>query len=455
MHRCLAIPDVQRLICESIRDWLGPWVRGSSLLALALTCRAFTEPALDSLYYELRSLWPLIQCLPHDAWVITVPPKSRRWEKTISLRRALDSSDAATIQKYSKKVRIITINSDTNRVDDGVFRVLSFYFPGCLLPNLRWLRFLDSAQFPISQYIHLFIAPGLKSLRINLQALDTQTGSLINSLPSLISPSALRDLHLLFYFSKERPLARPHPSCLSSCIGTWHNLQVLRLTVADFDAILQASKLPKLRKLMVANFIDRERRIEPQLLEQIASPFPALQSMATFVSLSQAQQLLPFFRGSKLERLYITKRSVTDNSALSGFMESVGKYCKPDLLKMLWIDVALTPAEGLRFSDIVKPLLRFSMLESFKITLNKIPALTTQETAMIKRSWPNLRTLHIASHHGLECDGTKLSALLPFASGLTKLRRLILDVNVRCPLDRASLFERTSGPELSVLAISR
>lgn len=36
----------------------------SDLLALARTCRAFKEPALDVLWEELDDLTPLVRCLP-------------------------------------------------------------------------------------------------------------------------------------------------------------------------------------------------------------------------------------------------------------------------------------------------------------------------------------------------------------------------------------------------------
>jgi len=46
---------------------LGP-SRNKTLLALALTCESFTEPALDLLWRELDGLDPLIRCLPPTLW---------------------------------------------------------------------------------------------------------------------------------------------------------------------------------------------------------------------------------------------------------------------------------------------------------------------------------------------------------------------------------------------------
>ncbi|KAJ3556861.1 hypothetical protein NP233_g11881 [Leucocoprinus birnbaumii] len=422
MHQCLAIPDIQRLICEILRTELSLRGRSGPLFTLALTCRAFTEPALDNLYYELESLWPLIKCLPHDAWTVTAPTGLSILDRgTISLRRALSSADAATIQKYSQRVRVIEIDSEGHRVDEGVFHALGFFFPEYLLPNLKRLWFYDSpSRPPIFQYIRLFICPGLTSLRINLQGLDAQTGSLVNSLPSLITPSALRDFHLLFSLRK-KAFGHAHLHCISSCIGTWHNLRNLRLTVADYDAILQASRLPHLHRLMVAN-LDKQHYIDQQEIELIPKPFPALRCLTINISLDKGTRLLPLLRGCKLQELKIAQRGPTDNSSLSDFLAGVGKYLKPDSLQTLWINAPINPP-------------RRSLVRSNGCTLPTI------FKAPIKTSWPNLRTLCIAAHDGLACEGTNLSSLLPFASGLPRLRRLKMDLNAWCPLDRVELFD--------------
>lgn len=39
-----------------------------ALLSLALTCRAFHEPALAMLWSELNGIYPLLRFFPEDAW---------------------------------------------------------------------------------------------------------------------------------------------------------------------------------------------------------------------------------------------------------------------------------------------------------------------------------------------------------------------------------------------------
>jgi hypothetical protein len=62
MHCCLLIPEIACLICTQFEDVDAK----KSLAALAQTCLALREPALDALWYELDDLLPLVKCMPHD-----------------------------------------------------------------------------------------------------------------------------------------------------------------------------------------------------------------------------------------------------------------------------------------------------------------------------------------------------------------------------------------------------
>ena len=66
MHRCLLVPE----ILYQIFDFLLPrQTNASTLIALAITCKAFQHPALDILWKDLDDpLLPLVQCLPRDLW---------------------------------------------------------------------------------------------------------------------------------------------------------------------------------------------------------------------------------------------------------------------------------------------------------------------------------------------------------------------------------------------------
>ena len=76
MHRALAIPEIVRTILDSFsvkpsRDigadkhcYGTATASRSSVLNVALTCRSFSEPALDVLWWTMDDLFPLFNLLP-------------------------------------------------------------------------------------------------------------------------------------------------------------------------------------------------------------------------------------------------------------------------------------------------------------------------------------------------------------------------------------------------------
>lgn len=84
MHRALLVQEILIVIFESV-----PTVPSShptdvrvlhrTLIALACTCRAFTDVALDILWRDPPSLATLIQCMPVDVWSITANVTPERY----------------------------------------------------------------------------------------------------------------------------------------------------------------------------------------------------------------------------------------------------------------------------------------------------------------------------------------------------------------------------------------
>lgn len=78
MHRAMTISEVFGVVVDCLTE---DTVLHSSfvtedtdkagrraLAVLARTCRAFSEPALDALWFRLHSLRPFVLCLPTKAW---------------------------------------------------------------------------------------------------------------------------------------------------------------------------------------------------------------------------------------------------------------------------------------------------------------------------------------------------------------------------------------------------
>ena len=74
MHPCLELEEIVRHIVQHIGDpntVLGPNTRRERrlcLLSMALTCRSFYLPAIESLWYTLVGLAPILYCFPEHIW---------------------------------------------------------------------------------------------------------------------------------------------------------------------------------------------------------------------------------------------------------------------------------------------------------------------------------------------------------------------------------------------------
>lgn len=102
MHRVLQIPELLREIVAELDDPYGR--RRGHILAMALVCKIFHEPAMDALWAKLNSLKPLAYCVPpsaqhndgthlvghHPLWVHT------------TLTRPLDLRPRSSLQRMGK-----------------------------------------------------------------------------------------------------------------------------------------------------------------------------------------------------------------------------------------------------------------------------------------------------------------------------------------------------------------
>ena len=67
MHRCLFVHDIITEIAWHVR-FEHNVTHLHSVAALAQTCHALYEPAMDVLWHTLHSVGPVVKCLPEDFW---------------------------------------------------------------------------------------------------------------------------------------------------------------------------------------------------------------------------------------------------------------------------------------------------------------------------------------------------------------------------------------------------
>ncbi|OAX39540.1 hypothetical protein K503DRAFT_689406 [Rhizopogon vinicolor AM-OR11-026] len=104
------------------------------LAALARTCRAFKEPALDTLWKNIYGFEPLISSLPEGV-------VKRTTEGKLTLTRPLSLSDWNIIDQYTHRIRSLTIGyRPSANIDERVVQALVCTPSSALLPNLRCLE---------------------------------------------------------------------------------------------------------------------------------------------------------------------------------------------------------------------------------------------------------------------------------------------------------------------------
>ncbi|KAG0700846.1 hypothetical protein DFH29DRAFT_929970, partial [Suillus ampliporus] len=231
--------------------WVVNWKFVSmrkSLLALALTCKSFTEPALDLLWRHLGGLEPLIKCLPQSLW--------KQDEKKLEFQRSVTFDDWSIFRKYNHRVRSLlnecqTLNRHMARQmicgTDILSALNSPPFSLPLLPNLTSLTWTETTNETF-QYIRLFVTPKLTMLSIH-----APSRSLIYGPPFIFGPS---ERTVLLSIPKWCPSVLDFDfdfdqstKSTSTVLQCWSHLTSVRTQTVSEAAILHLSNLPSLRVL--------------------------------------------------------------------------------------------------------------------------------------------------------------------------------------------------------------
>ncbi|KAF9449494.1 hypothetical protein P691DRAFT_774662 [Macrolepiota fuliginosa MF-IS2] len=433
MHDCLAVPEILHLICEHLQGT-------PTLMWLACTCRAFKEPALDNLWYHLKNITPLVQCLSPDAWNGRGINRTLR-STGVGFARPLTPSDVATVRKYHHRIQRLTFNS--SHVEVAVLQVFSFLFADGFLPNLKHLTW-EAEDDDVLPYLPLFLNKKLESVDILVQDPDMTYVSLINGLSIMLSPPAVHRLALRTKNVPEPDYLLP----LSSSLGVWSSVRDLSIPGLTVEGLVHIAKMPHLRSLAVGWHIGD---IDLGALDHVEAPFPSLVSVSFTAFPKVVNKLLPHFRFTKIEQLtfgyggnelgdYYTRPH------LQQCMATLEDYHYPCSLKKICISYPWVICR-LGFTDVISPLLSFRALEQVRVVLENTLEVSVENAAKMAEAWPNITVLHIASNgHGTPL--TKLSSLVLLAQRCSGLRRLALKFDATDADTRTTLLEAMNNSDL-------
>ncbi|KAF9448669.1 hypothetical protein P691DRAFT_775253 [Macrolepiota fuliginosa MF-IS2] len=445
MHPCLAIPDIFRQICDVIRlRIIRTSHPQSDLASLARTCRTLSEIALDSLWYEIVGIGPLIRCMPRDLWEIDAEDQYQRSRPF--LKRPLKYSDIHTLHKYTQRIRSFRpeyLTRGDSLVD--AYRALSLASHDRLLPKLEQLAWhVDNAE--IFPYIRFFFSPTLRVLDMTFDVHHSEQLGFLSAVP-VLSPTifklkvALRDYTI-------SSLNDPLVEGFSDALRAWHNLSDLKLYRVPLDGLMCAAQLPKLKRLSI-----HPAKISKELLPDLPNPlwdppsasqlyYPALESL-TLSCIPSVAIAVQFFEVLQSARLLSIELSFTAPSATLShfhrFFSILAEHCSPSSLKVFQFTCR---HPRFSFSDIVSPLLVFLELKEVRLRLASPMEFSEDQMTQVASSWPHLEVLEatgtapVASQSHLQ---TTLACLVPLADGCPGLRELHLWIDASDAATRRAL----------------
>ncbi|KAG2123091.1 hypothetical protein DEU56DRAFT_760170 [Suillus clintonianus] len=444
MHKCLNVSEILHNICTKVRR-LGEleldeatheqlFEARRTLFRLALTCRALKDTALDVLWGDLDSLYPLLCSLPN------LQTMSGDY---IEIGRALRASDLEIFQKYAKRVRRLGCGQEALNMAD-VLRVLcSFPAPnGSLLPNLRLLSWDcdDSDTFPFIRY---FLHPSLISLRLLGKLWRPPKASFMTFLP-VHCPH----LHSLSCASLNRSATKP----ISDYICQSHELHHVDCGLPNEAAVKHLMKLPSLKGFTIT-------------LTEEDGPYDGYKGefcpqLATFSiiagSLNQARM---FFRNLQLSptHLHFKTSTMTKCEDIRRIFKQLPDHFSPAKLESLQLTVEIirrnldtTDTECDLDIHALKELFKFRNLVDVRLEDSCMLGLNDNDMSDFVSSWPNIEVLKLGTgfewsvpdDDEIATSGITLKGLNTLVSGCRKLRvlGLVFDACITNEDDRAIRF---------------
>ncbi|KAJ7448807.1 hypothetical protein FB451DRAFT_1567202, partial [Mycena latifolia] len=212
--------------------------------ALARTCFAFHDIALDELWRHQETIVNLIRCMPADLWELVDGTTTRR--TALRPTREIVSCDWRRFDYYARRVKSLRCHDDCGPDLSAVFTtLLGTISDRSLLPRLE--SFACSHQDTYDPaHIKLLRSPRLTS--ICFDAFDYHAQQVLIPIVALNFPAlSVISLHVYHPYALER-----HPR-VSTFIRSLPSVRVFQLfnCIADAPALMHLGRLPTLATLDV------------------------------------------------------------------------------------------------------------------------------------------------------------------------------------------------------------
>ncbi|KAG1747862.1 uncharacterized protein EDB91DRAFT_1115127 [Suillus paluster] len=396
MHACLRISEIVKAIFAEVTQVTengGVQPSWITLYYLALTCRAFREPALDALWAHVPSSedarsQPVKASLENAAEFSTSSEMAAA--SRVRLLRPLVDDDWTTFQKYARRVRSLTFETYDpfcpGLHDSAALALLdSHVLPSPLFPLIQELNWYDQRDelFPCLQRC---ISTTITRLVIHSQCWSSPMADLVAGLGKACPK-----------IKKFRCSMPPASECvmLSDLVTCWGDLEILT-TAANARTLQHLTSLKRLRELEI--LVPEGHHLD------LASTSSIIFSLHRFSMItSSIESLLPF-----LAVLQIFTKSVqlkieghTPNTVdLDHLLSPLAEHFKPNVLVSLhiWLPRPIdSPNNYLLVPASVLQMLRaFTGLTELDLGSMNI-FLTDDEVLDLVSAWPQMERLYLGT----------------------------------------------------------
>ncbi|KAF8990856.1 hypothetical protein BDQ17DRAFT_1433463 [Cyathus striatus] len=427
----LLLPEILHMICEHLYD------KKRTLANLAMTCSALEKPALDLLWLELNTFYPLAKCLPSELWIEVPRPGGK---SMLMLQQPLSRPDC---------------NRLVRNVYHGIYTVLG---DTKLLPNVRSLTWLlDHDNDHRLSSVRMFLGPHLG--QIYLHAGDaSQSASLVSILGDLY-PSLQK---FRFKWKHHPQKQRRVVDIVSNTIFKWHHLKSLEVSTVTSSTLVALSTLPNLVHLEVSRWVVDVAT--PDTLRK-GGGFPALDFLEIGVYLpTDCISLLEVLDSSPVTKLdiYYQKPQLSDEWKM--VYSAIRDHCSHDTLECLNITEHLDESlvDNLHAGDILqfdalKPLLVFHNLQKLDIDLHHgLYICDSTSTEEMAASWTKIKHLYLNLAYGCRSQWKStitLDDLLPFAVHCPDLEHLAISIDATSPPEIGKLKPGNGVAQTSLIEL--
>ncbi|KAJ7471882.1 hypothetical protein FB451DRAFT_1399184 [Mycena latifolia] len=430
MHPCLLVCEIFRMICQHLFDSSAK----RSLAALAQTCKAFEDTALDLLWFEQTSLAPIFAFIPHHLW------KTNFIHTTFE--RPMLSSDLTRFSYYSPRVKTYRDHTPPS-FTMCLSSVLHIIIPQSLVfPNVQMLEFYgDNGNF---QWLHFFLGPHVDSITLVLRPGFMESSNMTLSLfPRLKSQYPfLKHASITFDDRANHPQTdvniRSRVRCLSDAVLGWNRLHSLTVGSLDGGAWLHLPTLAGLTFLKVGALSDEVGQL---LQSRNGHPtgFRALRELRIGASSVRACiELLKYFADSPLETFVVGLWSPNHVNWWKGLSNMMARGCAHFAMNTVCIYrathyLAEPQVPDAKNVEVIIPLFSFPNLTRLVLEPS-FPFNLDSNTFSRLSAWSRLESLDLGRE--LKSDEKPgLLGLVPFAQYCPRLRilRIFVDATMNVP----------------------